>query len=309
MTRENTVAEDTLDVEAAVRERYGKAAQATEAALCCPTRYDPALLAAIPEEVLERDYGCGDPTAHLQPGDAVLDLGSGSGKHCFMASQVVGPSGTVVGVDANEEMLALARGAAPKVARRVGHANVTFRRARIQDLALDLDGLDAWLAQHPVRNVTDLARLEAASERLRRESPAVADGSVDVVISNCVLNLVRPGDKQRLFREIHRVLREGGRAVISDIVSDRDVPAHMQRDPELWSGCISGAFREDAFLEAFAKAGFHGTHAVERQAEPWRTVEGIAFRSVTVVAYKGEQARPRAEVPSGGEPAKAGRCC
>ncbi|MEK6606579.1 MAG: methyltransferase domain-containing protein [Myxococcota bacterium] len=275
-----------VSIDRAVRERYSSAALAREVSLCCPTSYDSALLAAIPDEVLERDYGCGDPTAQLRSGEVVLDLGSGSGKHCFLASQVVGPGGRVIGVDMNEEMLALARRSAPEVARRVGHANVEFRRGRIQDLALDVDRLDSYLREHPVRSSDDLARLDAEKARLRREAPLIPSDSVDVVVSNCVLNLVRPEDKRRLFHEIDRVLRRGGRAVISDIVSDKDVPEHLQRDPELWSGCISGAFREDLFLKAFEQAGFYGIAILTRGDEPWRTVEGIEFRSVTVVAYK-----------------------
>ena len=93
----------------------------------------------------------------------------------------------------------------------------------------------------------------------------------------------------QLFREIHRVLAKGGRAVISDIVSDEDVPAHLQADPELWSGCVSGAMREDLFLKAFEDAGLYGVTLLDRPAKPWRTVEGIEFRSVTVVAYKGKE--------------------
>src|SRR5258708_3723283 len=116
-----------------------------------------------------------------------------------------------------------------------------------------------------------------------------ADESVDGVITNCVLNLVRPEDKKQLCTEIFRVLKRGGRAVISDIVSDEDVPLAMQQDVELWSGCISGAFREDLFLDAFENAGFYGIEVLERQQEPWRTVEGIEFRSMTVAAYKGKQ--------------------
>jgi arsenite methyltransferase len=303
--------DDVMDVEETVRGRYSDAARAPQASLCCPTRYDPALLEAIPQEVLDRDYGCGDPTAHLRQGDVVLDLGSGSGKHCFMAGQVVGPQGWVVGIDANEEMLALARRAAPEVAQRVGYANVWFRRARIQDLALDLDQVDAWLAEHPIGSAVDLSRFDAECARLRGDVPVVADGSVDVVISNCVLNLVRPEDKQRMFQEIHRVLRSGGRAVISDIVSDEDVPAHLQRDPELWSGCISGAFREDAFLEAFAQAGLHDVRLLERQAEPWREVEGLAFRSVTVSASKRPSNHDAAPPQRSGGSTKGngGRCC
>jgi SAM-dependent methyltransferase len=110
-----------------------------------------------------------------------------------------------------------------------------------------------------------------------------------VVVSNCVLNLVKPTAKKALFSEIYRVLRRGGRAVISDIVSDEDVPEHLQNDPELWSGCISGALREDSFVQSFEEAGFYGISVVERQQEPWRTVEGIEFRSVTIAAYKGKE--------------------
>ena len=279
----------TLDVDQAVRARYSGAAKAPEASLCCPTSYDSKLLEAIPKEVLERDYGCGDPTRHLKAGETVLDLGSGSGKHCFMAAQAVGPDGKVIGVDMNTDMLSLARQHAPTVAENIGYANVEFRKGRIQDLGLDLTRLEAELAEHPVRTAEDLEWLGAVEEGLRSEHPLVADNSIDVVVSNCVLNLVRPGDKTQLFREIHRVLRRGGRAVISDIVCDEDVPAHMAADPELWSGCISGAFREDHFLEAFEAAGFYGISVAEWQSEPWQVVDGIEFRSVTVVAYKGKE--------------------
>jgi arsenite methyltransferase len=251
--------------------------------------YDPALLAALPEEVLARDYGCGDPSRHLRPGETVLDLGSGTGKVCFIASQVVGPSGRVIGVDMNDDMLDLARRNAPTVARNVGYANVTFGKGRIQDLALDLDRLDAHLASCPVHSLDDLERLDAETARLRIEHPLVADGSIDVVVSNCVLNLVKPADKARLFGELFRVLKPGGRVVISDIVSDDDVPLDLQRDPDLWSGCISGAFREDRFLEAFEEAGFYGISVLARGVDPWRTVQGIEFRSVTVAAWKGKQ--------------------
>jgi SAM-dependent methyltransferase len=277
------------DVEDAVRRRYSAGAATPEAELCCPTAYDPALLAAIPEEVLARDYGCGDPTRHLKPGETVLDLGSGSGKVCFLAAQVVGPGGRVIGIDMNDDMLAVARRNAPGVARRIGYANVAFQKGRIQDLRLDREWLDRRLREEPVRSEADLARLGAEVAEQRRLRPLVPDGMVDVAISNCVLNLVRPEDKRTLFGEIFRVLRRGGRAVISDIVCDEDVPEHLERDPALWSGCIAGAFREDRFLEAFEEAGFHGVTLLERGAAPWRTVEGIEFRSATVVAWKGKE--------------------
>src|SRR5260370_40273159 len=128
-----------LDVEQAVRSRYAKAAKNVERELCCPVSYDPKLLEVIPDEVLTCDYGCGDPTRHLKPGDTVLDLGSGSGKICFLASQIVGPTGKVLGVDMNDEMLEVARRNAPLVARNIGYANVEFRKGKIQDLSLDLE--------------------------------------------------------------------------------------------------------------------------------------------------------------------------
>ncbi|MGH7564168.1 MAG: methyltransferase domain-containing protein [Gemmatimonadota bacterium] len=234
-----------------------------------------------------RDYGCGNPSEHLRPGETVLDLGSGSGKICFLASQIVGFTGRVIGIDMNDDMLALARRNAPEVARRIGYDNVSFKKGRIQDLALDIEELDRSLRGHPVGSADDMVRLEIA--RIHREKPLVSSDSVDVVVSNCVLNLVKPDAKRQLFAEIFRVLRRGGRAVISDIVSDEDVPEHLQRDPELWSGCISGALREDRFLEAFEEASFYGITLAERGENPWRTIEGIEFRSVTVIAYKGKE--------------------
>jgi SAM-dependent methyltransferase len=166
---------------------------------------------------------------------------------------------------------------------------MTFHKARIQDLRLDRDWLDTVLREQPVSSETDLVRLEAQIIEAKGRRPLVPDGAVDVVVSNCVLNLVRPQDRTDLFAEVFRVLRRGGRAVISDIVSDEDVPAHLQQDPDLWSGCVAGAIREDLFLAAFEEAGFYGITVLARGAEPWRTVEGIEFRSVTVAAYKGKE--------------------
>jgi arsenite methyltransferase len=278
-----------LDVERAVRDRYSAGARRVQPDLCCPVSCDPKFLEVIPQEVLDRDYGCGDPSRHLRESETVLDLGSGSGKICFIASQVVGPFGTVIGVDFNDEMLQVARQNAPEVARRVGYSNVDFRKGRIQDLALDLDAVELWLNAHPVRCAGDLSAMEAYIEDSKVNRPLVGNGSIDVVVSNCVLNLVKPSAKEALFAGIYRVLRHGGRAVISDIVSDEEVPGDLQSNPELWSGCISGALREDKFLQAFEDAGFYGISILERQHEPWRTVEGIEFRSVTVAAYKGKE--------------------
>jgi len=278
-----------IATESRVRARYARGAEVREPELCCPVDYDPRCLEAIPAEVLERDYGCGDPSRHLRPGETVLDLGSGTGKICFIASQVVGAEGRVIGVDMTPEMLAVARRAAPLVAQRLGFANVEFRRGRIQDLALDLDRFDAELAARPVTSADGLYEAARLAERLRRETPLVEEAAVDVVVSNCVLNLVDADSKQRLFAEIFRVLRRGGRAVISDIVSDEPVPAHLQADAELWSGCISGALTEEGFLAELERAGFHGIRILERSGAPWRSVEGIELRSLTIEAFKGKQ--------------------
>lgn len=275
--------------ESAVKARYAAGARAREAELCCPVDYDPQYLKVIPAEVIERDYGCGDPSRHVRPGEAVLDLGSGTGKICFIASQVVGPDGRVIGVDMTDDMLDVARRAAPVVAERIGYANVEFRKGRIQDLALDLERLDAELKARPITDAASFLAADDLAEELRVKAPLVADESIDVVVSNCVLNLVEPRSKRRLFQEIFRVLRRGGRAVISDIVSDEEVPAELQSDPELWSGCISGALTEQGFLDAFTEAGFYGVRLAKWDATPWRTVQGIEFRSITVEAFKGKQ--------------------
>lgn len=278
-----------FDVESAVRERYEAAANEKELALCCPVDYDPEFLRVLPAEIIERDYGCGDPSKFVRAGETVLDLGSGGGKICYIASQIVGAAGRVVGVDANKEMLALAEKYRRRIGERIGFHNTEFRYGKIQDLRLDLSLVDEYLNQNPIREAADLTAYEAFLNQIKSEKPLVADESIDVVLSNCVLNLVKSEDKKQLFSEMFRVLRRGGRAVISDIVADEDVPAHLQNDPALWSGCISGAFGEEAFLEAFENAGFYGMEIVKRDEQPWRTVEGIEFRSMTVVAYKGKQ--------------------
>ena len=281
--------QESLNVEQAVRERYSEAAHLPVVALCCPVDYDDQYLQVLPNELIERDYGCGDPSRHVKLGETVLDLGSGGGKICYIASQVVGPEGRVIGVDRNEDMLALAREFQDQVSENIGHRNVEFRKGSIQDLALDLEKFEAYLAENPVASASDWLRAEARADEMRKSAPMIEDNSVDVVVSNCVLNLVRDEDRRTLFSEIYRVLKPGGRAVISDIVCDEEVPEVLRRNPELWSGCISGAFVEEAFINAFLDAEFYGAEILERQAEPWATVEGIEFRSVTLRAFKGKE--------------------
>ena len=286
----NTVTSSTrLRAETAVKQRYAAAAKAPEAALCCPIEYDRRFLEIIPAEVIEKDYGCGDPSRYVKPGETVLDLGSGAGKICFIASQLVGPAGRVIGVDMTDEMLEVARRNAPIVAERLGYANVEFRKGRIQDLALDLEKLDAELIRRPITKAAAFRAADELAEELRLAHPLIPSDSVDVVVSNCVLNLVEQHSKRQLFGEIFRVLKKGGRAVISDIVCDEPVPERLQGNPELWSGCIAGALTEAGFLQAFSDAGFYGIRLLKRGDQPWRTVEGIEFRSVTVQAFKGEQ--------------------
>lgn len=117
----------------------------------------------------------------------------------------------------------------------------------------------------------------------------IADASVDIVISNCVLNLVRDESKRQLVREIYRTLRVRGRIAISDIVSDEVVPTALKADPELWSGCVSGAFHEQELLKELEDAGFYGIAIDKWESEPFAVVEGIEFRSVTITARKGKE--------------------
>lgn len=278
-----------MKTESIVKKRYADGANAQEAALCCPVDYDPQYLKVIPAEVIERDYGCGDPSKYLKPGETVLDLGSGTGKICFIASQVVGAEGKVIGVDMTDDMLEIARRNAPVVAEKIGYANVEFRKGRIQDLALDLEELDSKLQGQPIDNANLFLEAEELVDELRIKTPMIADNSIDVVVSNCVLNLVSLDHRLQLFEEIFRVLKVGGRAVISDIVSDETATEEMMADPDLWSGCISGAFREDEFLQAFEDAGFHGVQILKFDEKPWQTVQGIEFKSMTLEAFKGSE--------------------
>src|SRR6266540_6831093 len=156
-----------INPESAVRQRYAAAAQAPVAALCCAVDYERQHLNIIPDEVIQKDYGCGDPSRYLKPGETVLDLGSGTGKICFIASQVVGPTGKVIGVDMNDDMLAIARKHQRAVGEAIGYHNIEFRKGRIQDLALDLEKLQADLKANPIRDANSFLAADARAEELR----------------------------------------------------------------------------------------------------------------------------------------------
>ncbi len=235
---------------AKVREFYGAAAEEPVADLCCPVRYDDAAVDHIPKDVLDRFYGCGSPlsSARIQPGEAVVDLGSGAGIDVFIAARLVGPHGRAIGIDMTDRMLEVARANAPSVASALGYDVVEFR--------------EGYLERIPVE-----------------------DKSVDLVTSNCVINL--SPDKSRVFEEIWRILKDHGRVVIADIVSDREVPPHLKVNPRLWGECLVGALTQEAFLAGLERAGFYGLAILKRSY--WKEVEGYPFYSVTVRAFKYEK--------------------
>ena len=193
-----------IDQTEAVEQRYGAAAQSA-------SLVSAHLLASIPAcwrpfQVLSlKGITAGDPTRWVRCGDRVLDLGSGSGKNAFICAQVVGAEGSVIGVDRNAEMLQLSRSALADVAAAIGYTNVQFIDGTIE--ALDAPGPSG--------------------------RPLIDDASIDVVLSNCVLNLVNPAAWDRLLSNICRVLAPAGRIAISDIICDQPVPVHLQQDPEL----------------------------------------------------------------------------
>jgi ubiquinone/menaquinone biosynthesis C-methylase UbiE len=275
-----------MELEHSVLDRYSDGADQVQPDLCCPVDYDATLLTLLPQEIIDKDYGCGDPSRYVKEGDAVLDLGAGSGKICYMAAQLVGDHGKVIGIDMNDDMLALARKYQAEMAEKLNGDKVSFVKGLIQDLAVDLDAVDKHLEHTPITDAESLIRHQQWQQKQALQNPLIASNSIDLVVSNCVLNLVHDSDKTKMIEEIFRVVKPGGRVAISDIVSDEFVPQHLKDDPTLWSGCISGALQEHEMLEHFTKAGFVAVAYDKWESEPWQVVEGIEFRSVTITATK-----------------------
>jgi len=264
---------------------YAKAAKMKVKNLCCPTSYREDLLEDLPTEILEKDYGCGDPSRFVKKGDVVLDLGSGVGKMCYMIAKIVGSDGKVTGVDMNDEMLEVARKYQDELNNRENVAPVDFVKARIQDMKVDVEKLETQMRTMEFNGLDDLQNLESYTTSLKKQ-PVIPNNSYDLVISNCVLNLVQEEERRDLINEIYRVLKPGGRFAISDIVSSHIVPNDMKTRDNLWGDCISGSFQEEKFSWLFAKQGFVHIKYESWAADPWKIIDNIEFRSVTIFGYK-----------------------
>jgi SAM-dependent methyltransferase len=220
-----------MEIKEIVKEKYGQAALrvTTGGSSCCGASaaldgccdpitsnlYDASQTGALPEEAVLASLGCGNPTAlaQLNPGETVLDLGSGGGIDVLLSARRVGPTGKAYGLDMTDEMLALAR----ENQRKAGVANVEFLKGEIEHIPLP-------------------------------------DNSVDVIISNCVINL--SADKDRVLREAFRVLKPGGRFAVSDVVTHGEVPEEVRQNMLMWVGCIAGALQDYQYVAKLAKAGF-----------------------------------------------------
>jgi arsenite methyltransferase len=231
---DSNIKDKPTDIHNAVRQHYGEAAanfQPKTSSSCCGSKdpvdltasklYPVSELETMPEEVTGLSMGCGDPItlASLQPGQTVLDLGSGGGIDCFMAAKKIGESGHVIGVDMTAKMLEKARANQAKM----GYKNVEFRLGEIEHLP-------------------------------------VADNTVDVIISNCVVNL--SPDKPQVFREAFRVLKSGGKLALSDIVTKGPLPQEIKDSLSAWAGCVAGALDVKEYIGGLEAAGFRNIELI-----------------------------------------------
>ncbi|PSO98784.1 MAG: methyltransferase, partial [Cyanobacteria bacterium SW_6_48_11] len=166
---------DSFNFESAVLERYQAGARQPKASLCCPTDYEGNYLAILPQEIIEKDYGCGDPTRHVPAGETVVDLGSGAGKNCYILAQKVGGDGKVIGVDLNDEMLALARKYRKEVGPKLGYHDFDFVKGKIQDLKLDAEQAEVWLDAHPITSMEKLGHLRQNAIAYVANPPLIPD--------------------------------------------------------------------------------------------------------------------------------------
>ncbi len=247
----------------AVQRYYGeilKSSADLKTSACCvgdiPSPHIARAIAHVHEEVRTRFYGCGSPIPHCLLGAKVLDLGCGAGRDCYVLAQLVGPTGHVIGVDMTAGQLETANKYRDYHAKKFGYANVEFRQGYIEDL----------------------------------KTAGIADNSMDVVVSNCVLNL--SPDKESVFREIFRVLKPGGELYFSDVFSDRRVSDELARDPVFLGECLGGALYWEDFRRLMAAVGCSDHRVIESRrlainnADIERMAGSIGFCSVTVRAFK-----------------------
>lgn len=233
-----------------VQEFYGKAALKPDANLCCPTANSQEDISHIPADVLDRSYGCGSPIqmADIKEGEIIVDLGSGAGIDCFIAAKKTGQRGRIIGIDMTDEMIDVANKNNILVAENLGFDIVEFQKGFLENIPVE-------------------------------------ESIIDLITSNCVINL--SPDKKGVFREIWRILKNYGRMVVSDIVSQGEVPPHIKVNEELWGECIGGALTEDEFLAYLEEVGFYGIEVIKKVF--WREIDGYSFYSITVRGYKFEK--------------------
>ncbi len=239
------------DTRQVVGDFYNRAAESLNTDITNPVCYPDEAVAHIPEESRIRSYGCGSPIIDAAPaaGETVVDLGAGAGLECLIAARQVGENGSVIGIDMLDDMLARAEQSAKKVTKNLGYTNVTFKKGFLEQIPL-------------------------------------ADHTADLIISNCVINLSE--DKRRTFSEMIRVLKPGGRIVVSDVVTDEQMPPEIANDPKLRGECIAGAMRQDYLMAMLEDTGFGRIRIIKRLF--YRQVEQYPFYALTYSAHKPEAA-------------------
>lgn len=262
------------DIRQEVSQYYGETLQTSDdlqTNACCTDNGMPdlhkKLIQNIDDEILIKFYGCGSPIPSVLQDCTVLDLGCGTGRDAYLVSQLVGEQGKVIGIDMTDEQINVAQKHIDSQMSTFGFSspNVDFRKGFIEDLA----------------------------------SVNIDDNSIDVVISNCVINL--SDDKQKVFSEIYRTLKDGGELYFSDVFASRRVPQELQDDQELYGECLSGALYEEDFRRMMTAAGFEDFRIVDSRIltidNPAieKRLEGITFYSRTIRAFKTPHIEDRCE--------------